>query len=842
MNNRTIERRTGTRPLFAAFVATLLCTSALVAVDAHAEIKATGTIVVAANGDGTGGGSGDGTGGGTGGGAGKRQISTEPGEDAPEEGDDAGAAVEEEQDTGGGAAATPTVTTKETEDAKVIEITAPADPLAAAAFEFMVKHCARCHQAGPLLERERPAKGFGNVLDLDALAHDPNLIVPGNPDASRLYKQLIKKEMPYDVFYEFSGEEPTAEEISHVRDWITSLGNTQSAACTDRQPITNDYVVELIAKDLQSQPDHRIKGMRYVTLTSLYTSCVDDEHMKVYRQGLAKFLNSMSRSSDVYRIEWVDEYQTIARFNLDDLGWEYADWERLLSVYPYAAQPDVKLFDFIKSTTGTELAFIRGDWLAFAASRPPLYYDMLHLPSDFAGLQKDLGLDIERNLERFLARRAGFQISGVSRNNRLIERHAIRTGAFWTSYDFKGNEGNKSLFEHPTGPYGENPFKHDGGETIFSLPNGFNAYYLNTADGKRLNTGPTQIVQDATQKDLAVTNGISCFGCHDQGFRKARDDIRPHVIADRTFRKSVREAVEALYPPYEEMDRIILEDTTNFRAAMQRAGLDPDLNLAGVEMINALSKQYEKDVNLTFAAAEFGLSAEEFISRLEGAGGEAFRLKRRLEQGTVPRDTFEEGFKDLLAEVTDDTFAVAKGFEGKKEEVIGKKAEDPKVSRDFDLALFSDRSTYKKGALASFTVSSKQDCYLTLINVDAKGVGTVIYPNEYQKDHFLAAGKELVLPGDDAPFQFRLQDYGTETVIAVCNASEEAVDGIKHDFDKKSFTDLGDYEQYVTRSIVVEQAKPKKKGKKASVEAAETGHISGKGDVLARTAIKLEVE
>ncbi len=136
----------------------------------------------------------------------------------------------------------------------------------------------------------------------------------------------------------------------------------------------------------------------------------------------------------------------------------------------------------------------------------------------------------------------------MSRNNRLIERHGIETGAFWTSYDFGGNKGTQSLFELPLGPYGENAFKPDGGETIFSLPNGFNAYYLNTADGKRLDTGPTNIVQDPTQKDLLVTNGISCMGCHDQGFRKAKDDIRAHVENDRTFAKEVRDSVTALYP------------------------------------------------------------------------------------------------------------------------------------------------------------------------------------------------------------------------------------------------------------------------------------------------------
>ncbi|WP_436425189.1 hypothetical protein, partial [Enterococcus faecium] len=80
------------------------------------------------------------------------------------------------------------------------------------------------------------------------------------------------------------------------------------------------------------------------------------------------------------------------------------------------------------------------------------------------------------NIRNFVAQRAAFQRSGVSQNNRLIERHPSRSGFFWTSYDFAGNRDRQSLFSFPLGPNGPNAFHHDGGETIFSLPNGFQAY------------------------------------------------------------------------------------------------------------------------------------------------------------------------------------------------------------------------------------------------------------------------------------------------------------------------------------------------------------------------------
>ena len=376
--------------------------------------------------------------------------------------------------------------------------------------------------------------------------------------------------------------------------------------------------------------------------------------MEVYRQAVVKLLNSLGRSSDVVKLETVDPAGTILRLHLDDLGWSAADWNTILAAYPYGVKPDTQLFDFIKGATGNELPYVRGDWLAFTAAQPPLYDKLLKLPSDFDGLQKELKVDVEENIKKFAAQRAGFQKSGVSQNNRLIERHQISTGYFWTSYDFAGNKANQSLFKHPTGPKGENAFKHDGGETIWSLANGFQGYYLSTAEGKSLDKGPTQIVQDRSRKDLAVTNGLSCMGCHDQGIRKAKDDVRAQVTADRTFSAKTRRDVEALYPPHEKMDAILDGDGRRFADAMKRAGLDPTLKHNGVEMINALAARYEANVDGRLAAAELGLSAEDFKNAATQAGGKAFALQRRLDQNIVPRDQFETDFAEFVKLLTDE--------------------------------------------------------------------------------------------------------------------------------------------------------------------------------------------
>jgi hypothetical protein len=255
-----------------------------------------------------------------------------------------------------------------------------------------------------------------------------------------------------------------------------------------------------------------------------------------------------------------------------------------------------------------------------------------------------------------------------------------------------------------------------------------------------------------------------------------------------------------------------------------------------VESINFLSKAYENAIDLRIAAAEYGLTAEEMAKGLADAGGASAQLKRRLEQGVLPRDILEAQFKELIVQVSDNEPIEISGAETVEVAKVGGKTKEE--THDFDLALTSDKSDYKVDDLPVFSITSKEDCHLTLINVDASGDGTVIFPNKFQQDNLLAAGKETQFPGKEAPFQFRLKDPGTETVIAVCNATGEQVDGIKHDFKKRSFTELGDYRKFLTRQIVVEgQEKDAEGQKEKKKDGAPTP-----SNILARTAIKVEVK
>ena len=712
------------------------------------------------------------------------------------------------------------------------DIAAPTDPVAKAAFEVLDKHCARCHQDGKLTAREKPAKNFGFVLKLDQLAATPNYVLPGNPFGSKLFKQIVDQEMPCDVVYEGKAlPEPSESDLKALEAWINSLGTKTAAACEARKFVSHGDEITLITADLEKLSRTRARGTRYLTLTHLQNACVDDAAMKVYRQGAVKLINSLSRSSDILRLETIDPDAAIIRFNIDDLGWAAQDWDNVLAVYPYNTQPLTNLAYALQSATGTPLPYVRADWFAFTASQPPLYEKLLYLPRTFQALAREQGVDVEDNIRKFLAQRSGFQRSGVSQNNRLIERHASRSGYFWTSYDFAGNKTRQNLFEFPLGPGGKDGFNHDGGESIFSLPNGYQAYYLNNAKGEALDKGPTNIVRDITRKDLAVTNGISCMGCHDQGMRKAKDEVRAIVLSGRAFQRDTREAVEALYPPHEKMDRVIDDDAKRFADALTRAGLEPTLKFNGVEMINALAKRYEDDVDATLAAAELGLSKAEFAKRSADADRRFKPLIRRLEQGLVPRDQFEAFFVELATDITDDEVV-------KVVKVAGVAGRPAKAAYAAELSLTSDKDTYQQGDGPTFTILSARECFLTLTNVDEKGEGTVLFPNRFQQDNRIRPNVEVALPGANAPFQYRMKDKGVETVIAVCTEGNKGVDGIKHDFTRSAFTSVPNYTRSVARSIAVEP-----KGPTPSAAPGRPAKAAGAGAEreISRAAIKINV-
>ena len=81
----------------------------------------------------------------------------------------------------------------------------------------------------------------------------------------------------------------------------------------------------------------------------------------------------------------------------------------------------------------------------------------------------------------------------------------------------------QSVFTHPL------DFSQDGGEIIFNLPNGLQAYFIVDREGIRIDAAPISIVSNPAVADPTVRTGLSCIGCHTKGMQTFEDEVRAVV-------------------------------------------------------------------------------------------------------------------------------------------------------------------------------------------------------------------------------------------------------------------------------------------------------------------------
>jgi WD40 repeat protein/mono/diheme cytochrome c family protein len=516
------------------------------------------------------------------------------------------------------------------------------DALPGRAQAILRARCYRCHG------QEGAAKGgFGYVLDRDRLVARGK-VVPGKPDDSELYQRIHDGDMP-PVKY----PRPGKEELQVLRQWIEAGAPVTPSSSAPRVFVTDGEVLHLVLVDLQATAPPVRRFVRYLTLSHLANAGRPDEELQSCRLAVAKLVNSLSWHPRITVPEAIDPGRTILRVDLRHYQWNARLWDRLLSVYPYRRPAEGTDAHAITKATGCDLPVIRADWFVATVARPPLYHDFLQLPSSDRELERLLRVDVLADLREDTAVRAGFNGSGVSRNNRLLERHDAAHGAYWRSYDFSDNVERQNLFDHPLGPVpGQNSFTHAGGELIFHLPNGLQGYMLVDGSGRRLDRAPSDIVSDPRRSDHVVETGRSCISCHARGLIPRTDQVRAHVLANaQAFTPVDLATVKALYIPAARWKILLREDTDRFLAALARTGVQPD----DPEPVSGVAERYEAVLDRSVAAAEVGLTVSEFSRRLRWAPA----LMRSVgvlqtDGGTVQRSTFEAVFPDLTRALQSD--------------------------------------------------------------------------------------------------------------------------------------------------------------------------------------------
>ena len=515
----------------------------------------------------------------------------------------------------------------------------PQQQIAQDAYAIFEQSCFICHG---------PAGSFKESLLIDHNTLIQNgTVIPGNPNASELYNRLVTtdtaKRMPLNQ------PQLSAQAINTIRNWILAGAPDWTAtSTTDGDFISPGEMLNTIETHLMSLAPFDRAFARYFTMTHLYNAGETAGVLEGYRNGLSKLVNSLSWGIEVINPQPIDPQQTIFYIDLRHYEWDVNDgWTQIEGVYPYHIAFDAPTETALREQLGrlqTEMSCdvpsIYIDWFLATASLPPLYHDLLSLPLTDRELETRLEVDVVRNLLNapgVRVRRAGFNDSGVSNNNRVVERHTSRYGAYWKSYDFAGSVGTQNIFTHPLA------FTHDGGEVVFNLPNGLQGYYLANASGFRLDAAPINIVSNPAASDPTVRNGLSCMGCHTEGMKIFEDEVRP-VIESNTNPAYDKAQALRLYVEQSKMDTLLGEDMERYRVALTKTGGAVD----DIEPISRFHEVFQGPVDVAYAAAVVGLETEVFLNKIkENVGLQNLGLLV-LESGNMKRDTWTSSFGDIV--------------------------------------------------------------------------------------------------------------------------------------------------------------------------------------------------
>ena len=515
--------------------------------------------------------------------------------------------------------------------------------LAQQAYAIFKQNCLGCHgQFGTFTEEL--------VIEYTALI-DTGVVLPGNPQDSEFYRRLLenaieKPQMPL-------GQPPLPPEaIDTIRQWIEAGAPDWNAITPPDTPfITPDEMLAALENHVQSLDAFDREFARYFTLTHLYNAGESTDVRLAYQNALSKLVNSLSWGIEVMKPQAIDVRETLFYIDVRDYEWDIRNaWTQIEQHYPYHIEfhPETQAslhekLSRLRQEMHCEIPVVHVDWFLATASLPPLYDAILDLPETDRALEERLEVNVAGNLRNAPGTRvwrAGFSESGVSTNNRVVERHVSRYGAYWKSYDFSGSVGNQNIFTHPLF------FRHDGGEVVFNLPNGLQAYYLADASGHQLDEAPINIVSNPAASDPTVRNGLSCIGCHTEGMKTFKDEVRS-VIQQAANPQYDKAHALRLYPIESVMDAYIEKDTQRYKQALERAGGV----FGGIEPIQQFHEAFQGPVGAAHAAATVGLETADFLekihedSRLQNLG----LLVLTGTNGLVKRDAWTSRFQEVVS-------------------------------------------------------------------------------------------------------------------------------------------------------------------------------------------------
>jgi serine/threonine-protein kinase len=472
----------------------------------------------------------------------------------------------------------------------------PTSMLEAQAIGILQLNCSGCHGAANYAN-------INYITDPDGLIANGK-IIEGDAANSPIYLRMETNQMPPIGIID---QRPSAGDIEIIKLWID--GMKEIKPCTnDGAYVDVDTLFATMLADINSVDTEDRQFMRYLSVANAFNAGACGVDLEREQYALYKVVQHLSTEAQIVPPTPVDSRGLLFRVDMRDYGWnravsvkpgfskivngvfqdqdpnavDFVDlWEAAVATAaPYNVEYAGDDADELKRQTNTLIPVIQSDAFIEASMTNNLYYAFIDVPDNLGALFTQLGVDEQDQIDQRQLRRAGFATSGVSKQERILDRFELdnqRGGSIWVSYDFADNGNqNQSIYSDP---FGEN---EAGGEMIFNLPNGLQGYFVaaNNDAQNRLTEAPLDVVVDPSQvKNLgAVTNGISCMSCHQDGIIQFTDTVREWVLNDPTsYDKDTFELVTELYPTNADMLDLVTDDKEYFQAALEESGVPLDI-------------------------------------------------------------------------------------------------------------------------------------------------------------------------------------------------------------------------------------------------------------------------
>lgn len=450
---------------------------------------------------------------------------------------------------------------------------------------------------------------------------------------------------------------------------------------------TDDVLLDLSRVEREDADD--VPFTRYVSVGFLDYLNYKDEASKINDKiamidSMSILTNSLSTNDFITRPVAINKRMNVFRIDIRDYDWTQEQWEFLISADPNVGSKDAYPYnnDFdpnvatIADKIGTDVPIIRGDWMLFESGKPFVYHELASIAETLLEVEQTFGVDREDNIlrtiddpdspPRAIRSMLGAGNSGVSTNNRIIERHEADGGVYWLSYDFPEVDGipERDILQSPLGPNelgdfdGLSGFEPAGGEVIFNLDNGLQAYMLLDENFDRVNDAPTNVVFNPTDRlrGGVIENGYVCWSCHTNGMLKANDELRPFMNnlsaedRDELYSDDVFDAVVAMHVPQNQLDSLIQKDSQFYLDAVEDSLI---LANSVPGQIATIASYYEFDMSFDMVASELNLSAAQLERVLPQLNQNLRSNIQASKSGKLQRKNFETIFPELLEEIFD---------------------------------------------------------------------------------------------------------------------------------------------------------------------------------------------